>query len=334
MSDLPPYKMSPDLHSPAELFGGEVEQSQPPIYPAAPPIIPAEGGWAAIIVLGLQNIVAGLASLKFGLPLGVSLLLAFISVVLVFGLTMRRTAVALFQDSRWRTPPNWGVMLGAFALAFVASRAILVFVLSIWPTGAQTIPEFTSKGADMWLLLLVAGFLIPVAEEVAFRGLLMRGLEWVRGPIFAAVVSSLLFGFAHGAPAQVIAILPLAWFLARSVQYSGSLWTSIGIHILNNALAVGLGMALQGRDLKALTGDLSSSKIPLSLGFAALLIGVAALVVGTLWLTPRTSPAPELRSRSWPVWTVSVVTLAVLVLAVVVLASLPILFPELNIKGL
>lgn len=332
MSELPPTKLS---HAASELFAA----SQPPVTPppttpppiTPPPITPAEGGWAAVIVLVTQNAVSAIA-LARGLPLGTALLLSFVGVVLVFGLTMRRTALALFRDPRWRTRPSVGVVLGSFALAFVASRALLLFVLSLWPAGAQTVPEFLSKGADVWVLLLVAGFLIPVAEEVAFRGLLMRGFEWARGPLFAALVSSLLFGLAHGAPAQVIAILPLAWFLARSVQYSGSLWTSISIHILNNALAVGLSAFLQGKDLSALGGDVTGVKIPLTLGLASLLIGVAALVIGTLWLTPRTAPA--VRSPQWPVWTLSTVLLGVLVLAAVALSSAPLFLKSLDFKGL
>ncbi len=325
MSELPPTQLP---HAAAELFA----DSSPPA-PVKPPITPAEGGWAAIIVLVTQNAVSAIA-LARGLPLGTALLLSFVVVVLVFGLTMRRTAGALFRDSRWRTRPNIGVVLGSFALAFVASRALLLFVLSLWPAGAQTVPEFLSKGYDVWVLLLVAGFLIPVAEEVAFRGLLMRGFEWARGPIFAALVSSLLFGLAHGAPAQVVAIFPLAWFLARSVQYSGSLWTSISIHILNNALAVGLSAFLQGKDLSALGGDITGVKIPLTLGLASLLVGVAALVIGTLWLTPRTSPAPEARFPRWPVWTLSTIVLGVLVLAAVALSSAPLIFKNLDFKGL
>ena len=328
MSELPPTKLP---HAAAELFA----DNQPPAPPSLlrPPITPAEGGWAAIIVLVTQNAVSAIA-LTRGVPLGTALLLSFVVVVLVFGLTMRRTALALLGDPRWRTRPSVGVVLGSFALAFVASRALLLFVLSLWPAGAQTVPEFLSKGADVWVLLLVAGFLIPVAEEVAFRGLLMRGFEWARGPVFAALVSSLLFGLAHGAPAQVIAILPLAWFLARSVQYSGSLWTSIGIHILNNALAVGLSAFLQGKDLSALGGDITGVRIPLTLGLASLLVGVAALVIGTLWLTPRRVPASEARFPRWPVWTLSTLVLGVLVLAAVALSSAPLIFKNLDFKGL
>ena len=332
MSELPPTELPPSkLPHAAELFADNPLPAQP--SPVRPPITPAEGGWAAIIVLVTQKAVSAIA-LARGLPLGTALLLSFVVVVLVFSLTMRRTAHALLRDVRWRTRPQVGVVLGSFALAFVASRALLLFVLSLWPAGAQTVPEFLSKGADVWVLLLVAGFLIPVAEEVAFRGLLMRGFEWARGPVFAALVSSLLFGLAHGAPAQVIAILPLAWFLARSVQYSGSLWTSISIHILNNALAVGLSAFLQGKDLSALGGDITGVKIPLTLGLASLLVGVAALVIGTLWLTPRHAPAPQARFPRWPIWTLSTTLLGVLVLAAVALSSAPLIFKNLDFKGL
>ncbi|AWN23701.1 CPBP family intramembrane metalloprotease domain-containing protein [Deinococcus irradiatisoli] len=326
MSDLPPYKTP---RPPAEVFPGRAVTLAEPL-PPAPQVTPAEGGWAAITVLGLQNLVSALAIAR-GLPLGLALLLSFVSTVLVFLLLMRRTAAALFRDSRWRTPPALGTALGTFALAFVASRAALIFVLSVWPRSAQTVPEFLSKGTDVWVLLLAAGFLIPLAEEVAFRGVLMRGLERARGPLLAALLSSLLFGLAHGAPAQVIAILPLAWLMARAVQHSGSLWTSVSVHILNNALAVGLGSFLQGRDLGALGGDLSGVKIPVSLGLAGLLVAGAALAIGTLWLRPRPVAAVD---RQVPVWTLSTVLLIVLVLAAVALSTAPLFSPTGRFTGL
>ncbi|WP_420595410.1 CPBP family intramembrane glutamic endopeptidase [Deinococcus sp.] len=327
MSDLPPLKTSPTA---AEVFASpdSLPTDVPPVSLTRPPISPAEGGWAVIIVLGMQNLVAGVG-VTLGLGLGLSLLLAFASTVLVFGLTMRRTALALFQDSRWLTRPNIGVALGGLALGLVASRGLLIFVLSLWPGGADSVPQFLSKGSDAWVLLLAAGLLIPLAEEMAFRGVLMRGLEWARGPLLAAIVSSLLFGLAHGSPAQVIAILPLGWLLARSVQHSGSLWTSVLIHMLNNTLAVGLGMALQGRDLSEFGGDLTG-KIPLELGLAGLLIGAAALAVGTLWLRPRSAPVPV---ANVPIFTVSTVLLGVLILIVVGISAASLLLPPGTIPG-
>ena len=325
MSDLPPLKSAPPA---AELVGEGLPTA--PLSTVAP-ITPAQGGWAALLLLVMQNLVSFAALRWWGLPLGTALLLSFAGTVLLFFVTLRPTAQRLFQDSRWRTRPSLGVALGAFALAFVASRAILLFVLSLWPAGAQTVPQFLSKGPDVWVLLLVAGFLIPVAEEVAFRGLLMRGVEYARGPLTAALLSSAFFGLAHGAPAQVIAILPLAWLMARAVQHSNSLWTSITIHVLNNSLAVGLAAFLQGRDLGALTGDVGGLKIPLTLGLAGLLVGAAALFIGTLWLSPRSAPVPDPRL---PLWTFSTVLLGVLVLAAVAFSTLPLFVKPGSVPGL
>ena len=320
MSDVPPLK-TPLMAQ--ELLGQASQSAVPAESPPAPHITVSQGGWAAAMLLLLQNVVSAVALQGFGLPLGSSLLLSFISTVLVFRFAMPGTFRLLLADTRWRARPNIGVALGAFALSFAASRFILIFVLSLWPQGSQNIPQFQSSGLDMWVLLLVAGVLIPIAEEVAFRGTLMRGLEWARGPLVAAVMSSLIFALAHGAPAQIAAILPLAWVLARVVQYSGSLWNSVIIHVLNNSLAVGLGALLQGKNLSALGGDVAGLKIPLSLGLAGLLLGVTALIIASFWLRPRTSPRPEGGS----IWTVSTVLLVVLVLGVVALATLPLLVP-------
>jgi uncharacterized protein len=330
MSDVPPFK-TPLL---AQESLGQSPLGQSPLgQPSVPSELPSgaprltvsQGAWTAVLLLLIQNVVSLVALRVFGLPLGVSLLLSVIVDVLIFRFAMPGVYGALLADSRWKTRPNIGVALGAFALSFLASRFILIFVLSLWPQGSQNIPQFQSTGFDLWILLLVAGVLVPIAEEVAFRGTLMRGLEWARGPIVAAVMSSLIFGLAHGAPAQVAAIIPLAWVLARVVQYTGSLWSSVIIHVLNNSLAVGLGAFLQGKEFSALGGDVAGLKIPLPLGLAGLLLGVTALVIASFWLTPRTSPRPEGGS----IWTVSTVLLVVLVLASVALATLPLLYPGL-----
>jgi hypothetical protein len=150
---------------------------------------------------------------------------------------------------------------------------------------------------------------------VAFRGLLLRGYERARGPLFAALVSSLLFGLAHGVPAQIAAILPIAWVLARSVQHSGSFWTGVVVHALNNGLSLLLAVALSGSkllgDAQKQLNDLKA--LPLQLGIAGLLVAAAAMFVATLWLRPRSDlPAPV----GGPVISGSLVVLAVLIVLV------------------
>ncbi|UBV41864.1 CPBP family intramembrane metalloprotease [Deinococcus taeanensis] len=277
----------------------------PDVPPAdsAPPrdgVRAVSGNRAALTLLALQNVVAGVLA-SAGAPLGVSLLAAFAVVVLVGFTAFRRSMDTLLRDSRWRTPPSLGIALAAFALSFLSSRAFVLAFVMLVPSSADAVPQFLSHGADLWVLLVAAGLLIPLAEEVAFRGLLMRGHERAAGFMVAALTSSLVFALAHGVPASIVGILPLAYVLARVVQHTGSLWNSVLIHALNNTLAVALGSLLAGRlpTGTAQTSDLLKNEaLRLPLAGGALLFGGVVLVVLHLWLTPK--PDPEVRSAPGP----------------------------------
>ncbi|MFC4452882.1 type II CAAX endopeptidase family protein [Deinococcus sonorensis] len=277
-----------------------------------------DGNRAALLLLLSQNVVSAVL-VRLGLPLGLSLVLTFVITVLLALVLLRPGLSALVQDSRWRTPPAWGTALLALLLALIASRGVLIFVISIWPQGAQNIQQFQSAGSDLWLLLLAGGVLIPFAEEIAFRGLLMRGYEWARGPLYAALAASAIFGLAHGVPAQIVAILPIAWVLARADQHTGSLWTGVIIHALNNSLALGLGAFLSGNgELSKLLDTDQMPQLPVQVGLAGLLVGLAALFVATVWLQPRRELGT---GAGGPLLSGSLIVLVLLIAVIVVAAS-------------
>ena len=280
-----------------------------PVAPSVPPVPPAEpagvravsGNRAALTLLLVQNVVSAVL-MGVGAPLGLALRGAFAVVVLVAFTAFRDTMSALLRDSRWRTPPAWGVALAAFALAFLASRAFVLAFVTLVPSSANAVPQFLSQGADVWVLLLAAGLLIPFAEEVAFRGLLMRGHERAAGFMVAAVTSTLVFSLAHGVPASVVGIIPLAYVLARVVQHTGSLWNGVIVHALNNTLAVGLGTLLAGRlpsDPERATELLKNEALRLPLAGGAALFGTVVLVVLHLWLTPKADPQERSAPGPW-----------------------------------
>ena len=126
--------------------------------------------------------------------------------------------------------------------------------------------------------------------------------ERAAGFMVAALTSTFAFSLAHGVPASIAGILPLAYVLARVVQHSGSLWNSVIIHAANNTLAVALGALLAGRDLGQ-AGDASSllktEALRLPLAGGAALFGVAVLVVCHIWLTPRADPQERRAPGPW-----------------------------------
>ncbi|WP_407569049.1 CPBP family intramembrane glutamic endopeptidase [Deinococcus altitudinis] len=306
---------SPPLTDPPENQSPEILPTGP--YTSGPR--PLDGNRAALLLLVTQNVVTGVLMAWAKLPLGLSLLLSFVATALLALVLLRPALGRLVQDVRWKTPPAVWTALGALVLGVIASRGILVFVQSVYPQSLSKIPQFPTTGWDRWALLLAGGLLIPFAEEVAFRGLLTRGYERARGPLFAALASSLLFGLAHGVPAQIAAIWPIAWVLARSVQHSGSFWTGVVVHALNNGLSLLLAILLSGTKLMAdaqkqlQLADLQA--LPIQLGLAGLLVAAAAMFVATVWLKPRGDlPAPV----GGPVLSGSLAVLAALIVLVIV----------------
>lgn len=77
----------------------------------------------------------------------------------------------------------------------------------------------------------------PVFEEYLFRGVILSALR-PYGKWFAVIISSVLFALLHGAISQAICVFLLGAIMAYVVIKSGSLWLSICIHVINNAIAL------------------------------------------------------------------------------------------------
>jgi hypothetical protein len=240
-----------------------------PDAPPAPGIRALDGNRAALSLLIAQNVISAVL-IGLGVPLGTALLLSFAGNALLALTVFRPAMTALLRDPRWRTPPSWGLALAAFVLAFLASRAFVLAFVTLFPQGADAIPQFLSRGPDLWVLLLAAGLLMA-------------------------------FAVAHGVPASVVGVLPLSYTLARVTQHTGSLWNAVIVHALNNTLAVGLGAFLVGRNLgdtAQATELLSNPALAVPVAALALLFGGVVLTVLHLWLTPK--PDPQVRAAPGP----------------------------------
>lgn len=164
----------------------------------------------------------------------------------------QRLATIGLTTQRW---PWWaaaGVVAGAVTIPVSAAAerlAIAVIALIVGPARAQAMaaaeeanqilatvlqtPRSTLEVA--WLLVLLC-VVVPVGEEVFFRGFLyttLRRWGWVRAVVF----SSALFAAVH---LQVVHFLPILWLgvvLALLYERTGSLVASIAVHSVNNLVA-------------------------------------------------------------------------------------------------
>lgn len=91
------------------------------------------------------------------------------------------------------------------------------------------------------LLMVFAGILAPIAEELLFRGLLFRWLgKWIRQPALLILISACVFALPHQLPndwyfviyAVMGAIMALCYWHTKSLKYA------ILSHFINNAITL------------------------------------------------------------------------------------------------
>lgn len=97
-----------------------------------------------------------------------------------------------------------------------------------------------------WLTAAGAVFVVPVAEEILFRGLLQGWLVRVIHPVWAIFLTALLFAVAHYAPSQgaynaviMAQLFVLGLILGHLYRRQRSLFASISLHSLFNAITLG-----------------------------------------------------------------------------------------------
>lgn len=88
----------------------------------------------------------------------------------------------------------------------------------------------------MYAVLLGSVIIAPFCEEIFFRGFLLSGLLHELSPVWAVVISALLFAIAHVDPGSFVPLFAIGLCLGFLRLRSGSTWASISLHILNNLL--------------------------------------------------------------------------------------------------
>ncbi|MDQ3855755.1 MAG: CPBP family intramembrane metalloprotease [Chloroflexota bacterium] len=87
-------------------------------------------------------------------------------------------------------------------------------------------------------LLIAAAVVAPVVEELLFRGMLYRYLRSRMGMWPAVLLSAALFAVAHVIPVLLPVLFITGIALALLAEYSRSIYPSIALHALHNAVAL------------------------------------------------------------------------------------------------
>jgi len=93
---------------------------------------------------------------------------------------------------------------------------------------------------ELTLLFILLAIIVPITEEVLFRGLMYTSFRKALPFIWAGLYTSIIFGMAHypdGGLSTAISIGVLSLFLVFLREKTGNIWGSVMLHGCNNAMA-------------------------------------------------------------------------------------------------
>jgi len=219
------------------------------------------GATITAFAIGLiVNVVAGLQRRAAHLPFQAVHVHALVAPTLAGYLTaalwsvwyIRRRGPALLRDATargiaWRPAPAPFYVTAALLAGIITMLVVVMFqIVPPNPASVQNLPEvqvFGRPGWPMAILLLLAVFVAPPVEEWVFRGGIFAALATRCSPLWAGVITTVLFTAVH-APEKLhypLGFLDVgmmaacaAWLRVRA----GSIRPGILLHMLYNVGAV------------------------------------------------------------------------------------------------
>ena len=159
----------------------------------------------------------------------------------VGGVTFVETAAAAIDPAAVEAQQT--VMAHFNALSFFVSMALTLGGVLLYRKrrgGTRTIAHLSKRGFNprrlLWALVTLV-VMAPLFEETLFRGVILESARARYGTLAAWAISSLVFGLAHLHPALVVNAFVLGLVLGYIYIRTDSLWSTVILHAVNNALA-------------------------------------------------------------------------------------------------
>lgn len=141
------------------------------------------------------------------------------------------------------------LMLATVIFAVPAMNALVEWNASLplpeaWRAGSEMQQEAVkmlfggSSPGSLVASILIVGLMAPLTEELLFRGCLQRLLGGMMNRHAAVWIAAAVFSLAHFDMSGFIPRLLLGACFGYGMLWSGSIWTAIACHALNNCMAV------------------------------------------------------------------------------------------------
>lgn len=183
--------------------------------------------------------------------------------------------MALFLGTKWaEVSRHWVRTRPWFVLCWCVLAALGALIPSVWlqeqmpelPNLAEA--EFDMVLKDRWGYFVV-GLLAPLAEELVFRGAVLRALlRWKSNPWVGIVISALLFALIHMNPAQMPHAFLVGLLLGWMYYRTDSIVPGVVFHWVNNTVAYVLYNVYPNPDITLLDLFGTQRTVLMALGFS------------------------------------------------------------------
>lgn len=186
--------------------------------------------------------------------------------------------MAVFLMAKWSVVSrHWVRTRPWFVLFWCVVAALGALVPSVWlQEHMPELPNLVEGEFDMIMKdrmgYFVVGLLAPLAEEMVFRGAILRSLlRWKSNPWMGIVISAILFAVIHMNPAQMPHAFLIGLLLGWMYWRTDSIVPGVVYHWVNNTVAYILYNIYPNPDLTLLDLFGSEQKVWMALGFSLLI---------------------------------------------------------------
>ena len=152
--------------------------------------------------------------------------------------------MAVFLLTKWsEVSPHWIRTRPWVTLVWCVVAALGAIIPSVW--FQEHMPELPNIAEDAFDMIMKdrwgyvsVGLLAPLAEELVFRGAILRALlQWCKRPWIAIAISAVFFAVAHMNPAQLPHAFLIGLLIGWMYYRTDSIVPGVVYHWINNSVA-------------------------------------------------------------------------------------------------